>query len=243
MTRRPSFCLLAAAALAAAPLISAPAVAQNVVVPNDRAATAGTGVFLGPLTVGPRTYQLLVDESQLTGLLGQEIVGVRWRLGSGLTAAYPPADTTIASFDIRLSAGVDPSARSLTFANNAAGPQTLVRSGPLTLSAGAFPVTTAPHPFGPVIGFSTGYTYTGGDLLLELRHTGLGINSASVDAITTSTVPYGTGVSAAWQSSYTATTGSQGNAIITEFVVPEPAAIGMAGVAAVMLVARRRRPA
>jgi len=75
--------------------------------------------------------------------------------------------------NIRLSESVEPSARSLTFANNVVGAQTLVRSGSLTIPTASFKTNpTAPHPFGFLIQFDTPYTYSGGNLLLELRTTG-----------------------------------------------------------------------
>jgi hypothetical protein len=220
-------------------LAAAPAFAQTVV-PNDRAAVAGTAGFLGPLSSAQRTYQLLVDESQLTTVLGQPLVGMRWRLLPAATTAFPAADATFASYDVRLSGSVDPSVRSLTFVNNVVGPQTLVRSGPLTIPGGSFPVGSSPQPFGHVIGFDTPYVYTGGDLLIEIRHTGLVGGSASVDAIGTTTPGYGTAVSAAWTGNAAGTSGSQGNAVITELVVPEPGAVSLAVVGIGMLARRSR---
>jgi hypothetical protein len=220
-------------------LLVSPALAA--VVPNDRENTAGNATFLGPLASAARTYQLLIDDTQLTGLAGQQLSGITWRLSSSATANFPAADSNFASFDVRLSDSVDPVNRSLTFANNVVGAQTLVRSGPLTIPAGSFPATTAPHPFGMVINFDTPYNYTGGNLLIELRHTGLVGGSSSVDAISTSTAPYGTGVSAAWTSSYTGVTGAQGNAVITMIsVVPEPGAVSLA-LGGALLALRRRR--
>jgi hypothetical protein len=220
-------------------LLVSPALAA--VVPNDRENTAGNATFLGPLASAARTYQLLIDDTQLTGLAGQQLSGITWRLNSAATVNFPAADANFASFDVRLSDSVDPVNRSLTFANNVVGAQTLVRSGPLTIPAGSFPATTAPHPFGMVINFDTPYNYTGGNLLIELRHTGLVGGSSSVDAISTSTAPYGTGVSAAWTSSYTGVTGAQGNAVITMIsVVPEPGAVSLA-LGGALLALRRRR--
>lgn len=222
-------------------VLCSPAVTLGVVVPNDRENTSGTAGFLGPLSSSARTYQLLIDDTQLTSVVGQQLNGITWRLLPSATANFPVADSTFTNFDIRLSDSVDPVNRSLTFANNVVGPQTLVRSGSLTIPAGSFPATTAPHPFGFVIQFNTPYTYTGGNLLVELRHTGLVGGSVSVDAISTTTAPYGTGVSAAWTSSYTGTSGSQGNAVITLLtVVPEPGAASLA-LGGAMLALRRRR--
>lgn len=227
--------------------IAIPAVAQAVVVvPNDRANTPGTGVFLGPLSTAQRTYQLLIDESQLTTVVGHQLTGITWRLPSAATVNYPAADATYNSFDIRLSGGVDPSARSLTFANNVVGTQSLVRSGPLSVPLESFKVNpTAPHEFGMVIGFDSPYSYTGGDLLLELRHTGISGSTSSVDSVTTSTPGYGTLFSAAWTSSYTGVTGAQGNAVITQFtsVIPEPATLTIFAAMSFVTCMRRRRGA
>ncbi|CAN5348680.1 hypothetical protein BH09PLA1_BH09PLA1_13910 [soil metagenome] len=216
----------------------------DVVVPNDRANTAGTGVFLGPLSNAQRTYQLLIDDTQLTGIVGQQVDGITWRLPSAATANYPTADILYNNFDIRLSESVEPSARSLTFANNVVGAQTLVRSGALTIGAGSFKVEpVAPHGFGMLIQFDTPYAYTGGNLLIELRTTGHNGSSSSVDAMITSSAGYGTLFSAAWQSSYTATTGLQGNAVVTQIhtVVPEPASLALLAGALMALISRRRR--
>jgi len=224
--------------LFAALLLASPTLA--VVIPNDRENVAGTATFLGPLSNAQRTYQLLIHESQLTSVVNQPLVGLMWRLPTASTAAYPTAPISYTNFDIRLSGSVDPANRSLTFANNVVGTQTLVRSGPLTVNTGAYTVNVnPPHPWGPVINFDQPYLYTGGNLLIEFRHTGFSGTSSSVDAIGTAVAPYGTGVSAAWTSSYTGTTGAQGNAIITQLLVPEPglAAIGFGCVA---LLARRQ---
>jgi hypothetical protein len=214
-----------------------------VVVPNAFENTVGGGSFLGPLSTAQRTYQLLIDESQLTGLLGQQINSVTWRLLPAATADWPAADVNYADFDIYLGPSVDPSARSLTFALNYAGPQTQVRNGPLNVPAGSFDSGSSPNAFGLPFTFDTPYLYNGGDLLVELRHTGHGATSASNDAILTANPAYGTLVSAAWSTSSTATSGSQGNAIITQFgLVPEPASM-LVGVVGIGLLSIRRRRA
>jgi hypothetical protein len=218
---------------------------QAVVVPNSAETTSGGGSFLGPLSNAQRTYQLLVDDTQLSGVVGHQITGITWRLLPSATAAYPAADQSFANFDIRLSEGVEPSARSLTFANNVQGVQTLVRSGPLNVPAGSFPVGSNPQPFGLVVNFDTPYTYTGGNLLLEFRHSGITGSSASVDAVTASGGPgngYGTLFSAAWSSNATATTGSQGNAVVTNFltIVPEPGALAILSLAVAPMLRRRK---
>lgn len=235
-------------AVLAAVMVTLPASAQfRGVVPNDRATQFGTGGFLGPLANAPRTYQLLIHSSELTSFVGLELSALTFRLGSAASAAWPAASVTFSDYDIRISQGVDPINRSLTFANNVVGPQTLVRSGSLTIAAGSLPIGSTPNPFGPTIDFASTYLYTGGHLLIELRHTGFTGTSTSVDAVLASggaAVGYGTRFSAAWQSGYTATTGTQGNfSVIQLSAVPEPSSVllGALGAGGLVLAWWRRR--
>ncbi len=50
------------------------------------------------------------------------------------------------------------------------------------------------------ITFTSAWQYTGGNLLIEVRHSGTGISSRSVQAASTSSAGYGTLYSALWQS-------------------------------------------
>ncbi len=188
----------------------------------------------------PRTYQLLIHASELTSFIGLELSALTYRLGSAAGAPWPNASVSFDNYDIRISEGVDPMNRSLTFADNVIGPQTLVRSGSLTIPAGSFQIGTAPNPFGPAINFASTYLYNGGHLLIELRHTGFTGTSTSVDAVLASGGPangYGTRFSAAWTGSYTGTSGSQGNfSVIQLSAVPEPSAVMLGAVGAAGLV-------
>jgi hypothetical protein len=181
------------------------------VVPTAYANTPGTASFLGPLANAPRTYQLLINSNQLTGLVGQYLTALTWRIPTSSTSAWPAAETIFSNYDIYLSLSVPPSDRSLTFALNVAGPQTQVRTGGLTIAPNAFPFNEIPNRFGPEIIFNTPYLYTGGHLLVEIRHTGFTGTSRSVDAIGTGVSGYGTDFSACWTGNYTGTAGSQGN--------------------------------
>lgn len=229
-------------ALLCACALSGAATAQvTQVVPPAYENTAGTGVFLGPLTSSQRTYQLLMDESLLTDLVGLDLTGISWRLPASAVDDWPIADQTFDNYDIYLSESVDPGDRSLTFADNIVGTQTQVRSGSLVIGAGTFPSGGSPNDFGLTIGFGSNYTYNGGNLLLEIRHDGSDGTSRAIDALVTSTPGYGTLFSAAWTGNYLGTSGTQGNFAIVQFTaVPAPGAGALLGLG-LLAGARRRR--
>ena len=182
------------------------------VIPPNYAGTQGTGTFLGPLSNAQRTYQLLIRDSILTGLVGQRITGITYRLIASASSNWPASDVTFTNYDIYLSQSVAPENRSFTFAQNVVGVQKRVRFGSLTITAGSFPFGGTPTQFGADITFDSAYVYNGGHLLIEIRHTGFTGTSSSTDAILTSTSGYGFLFSACWAGSYTATsTTTQGN--------------------------------
>lgn len=183
------------------------------VVPLGYENTQGTSTFLGPFANSPRTYQFLIKSTQLTGLIGQNLNAISLRLPASASADWPVANYSIANYRIYLSKSVDPSNRSLAFfADNAAGPQTLVRSGPLNIDSASYKFGSSPNLFGPEITFDIPYLYTGGNLLIEIRQSGFTGTSRSMDAIGTSISGYGTDFSACWKSGDTATfNASQGN--------------------------------
>jgi hypothetical protein len=182
------------------------------VVPNAFADNPGTGTFLGPLANSQRTYQLLIAESQLTEHLGRTITAIGFRLPASALDDWPAAEASFANYDIRLSGSVDPALRSLVFANNVVGDQMLVRSGPLSIGPGSFESGSSPNMFGLPLSFDSGYVYTGGNLLIEIRHTGFTGTSRSVDAMLATggaAQGYGTLFSAAWTGNYAGVSGSQ----------------------------------
>jgi len=182
-----------------------------IVVPKSYIATPGTSTFLGPLANAQRTYQLLIHESELTSIVGNMIESITFRIPASATADWPAAEVVYTTYDIYLSGSVAPQDRSLTFTNNIVGVQKQVRSGSMTIPANSYPSGGSPNAFGREIQFDSMYLYTGGHLLLAIRHTGFSGTSRSVDAISTTTSGYGTLFSACWTGSYTGTSGSQGN--------------------------------
>lgn len=189
--------------------------------PPEYASTVGTATFVGPLASTARTIQLLINESLLTPYIGKEIKGITWRLGPAASANWPATDQTFLNYDIFLSGSVAPSDRSLTFANNIVGTQTQVRTGSLVIAAGVFTSGMSPNKFGQVVNFTTGYPYTGGHLLIEIRHSGTGGLSTGTDAVGTAITGYGTLFSACWASGASALSGSQGNFVISQINIEE----------------------
>lgn len=197
------------------------------VIPNAYESTLGGLTFAGPLANSQRTYQLLIAASQLTDLLNKELTSLTFRIPPNATEAWPSSQVEFTNYDIYLSGSVSPPNRSLTsFPSNVVGTQTLVRSGGLSIPAGSFPSGTSPNSFGLQIAFSTNWLYIGGDLLIEIRHTGFSGTSRSVEAIGTSVTGYGTLFSACWTGNYTGTSGSQGNFSVIELRGQDALSIG-----------------
>ncbi len=186
------------------------------VVPPAYSNAPGTATFTGPLASTPRTYQLLIHANQLTALVGMSLNAITFRLPVSSTTGWPASDASCTNYDIYLSGSVDPANRSPVFAANVVAPQKLVRSGPLTIPANSYTTGNSPNEFGPDIQFDSSYIYSGGNLLIEIRHTDIVSTSRSVDAIGTSISGYGTDFSGLWASGYTATeNGLQGNFSVT----------------------------
>ncbi|MBL8061102.1 MAG: hypothetical protein JNK63_10365 [Chthonomonas sp.] len=190
--------------------------ADTTVVPSAFETTVGTGGFNGPTDGLARTYQWLIHADQLTPFVGRTLNGISFRQAGTSTTAYPSAEVTVPSFDLRIGPGVAPSARSITNFTLNHGSLTLVRSGQLIIPANSYPAGGI--AFGPIVPFSTTYLYLGGHLLIEMRksaHTGTSASSGAIVASGGATLGYGSQFSACWGTSSTSTAGSQGNFIIT----------------------------
>ncbi len=219
------------------------------VVPNGFDTVDANATFaLSSTATAGRVYQYQIDSSQLTAFVGMNLNGLQWRLNASIAADWPNATATFSQWDIFIGAGVDPSARSTTFADNFVGTPTQVRSGGLTITAGSFSSTGSPvKPFGPAVSFSN-YFYGGGDLTIEMRFSGqTGGNTPTFDAGNSSTSGYGTVFGASWASSSTATTATgspTANFLVTNIVaspVPEPATCAVLGVGVLTLLRKARR--
>lgn len=197
-------------------------VPQYNVIPPEYSTIGGTATFIGPLASTARTIQFLIHDSLLTDFVGLELQGLSFRLPVSATTNWPAAEVTYPSYDVYLSGSVDPSARSLTFADNIVGIQTQVRSGPLVIPAESYTFNQIPNDWGPQITFDSSWLYNGGNLLIELRTSIPNVTSRSIDAISTSTPGYGVAFSACWASGSTATTGSQGNFCVLRLTADLP---------------------
>lgn len=190
--------------------------ADEAVTPNASAAAEGSGGLSTSLSGSPRTLQWIIGRSQLAGIpVGSVITGIAYRLDAG-QLSWPSNNSTATQYDITIGSALNPPASaSSTFAANAAPDTVTARSGPLLISAGAFPGSPAsPNAFAAFIPFTNRYVYTGGDLCITLRHSGfpgLALN-AFADAITTSDPLSANMVALADFSSASGTVGAKTNA-------------------------------
>ena len=140
------------------------------VVPPANTNTSGTGASF---TLGTFDYTGQQDygASLLSGLpMGAIIDGFSLRLAAGqstMTSAFSSSH-----FDISIGpSAFPPGSLSASTAGNQGPGTVLARSGPITFPANSFVGGANPNPFGPLISFTTPYTYTGGDLLLTFSDT------------------------------------------------------------------------
>ncbi|TVS05122.1 MAG: hypothetical protein EA423_07000 [Phycisphaerales bacterium] len=181
-------------------LATGAALAQNsVVIPNGYENNPGTSAFLGPIHSQSRTNQFIIHESQLTSIVGQDITAIAFRLPASATDAWPLVEFSFFAYEIYLSDGVNPADRQFNFFANVVGPRTIVRSGPLVVTPFSFSVGAAPNDFGPAIEFNDPWTYAGGNLIVEVFHTGHEQGFRNNDAVGTSEPGYLTEFANIWQ--------------------------------------------
>ena len=224
---------------------TAVAQAQFAYVPNANenvAGTAGLNTFIRDINA-PRTGQLAIGASQLSGITpGHYITGMSFRLYTGATVNFPGA--TWSDYSIWIGPAIDLNAMTTTFANNFSGPTTQVRSGSLTMGANSYTVGGVPNAWGDEIAFQNGYQYTGGDIVIEIRHTGSDITNPPntfLDAVTSNAA---LGYRSYTAAGNTATVGAASTFTITRLTtspVPEPGTFVAIGAGLALLALRRRR--
>jgi len=161
-------------------LMDAVARADVYVVPAANTNTSGTGASF-TLVGTDYTGQQVYGASLLSGLpVGAVIDGFRMRLGPGQSTVTSAVSSS--NFDISIGpSAFHPGSLSTSTAGNEGPGTVLARSGPITFPANSFVGGANPNPFGPLISFTTPYTYTGGDLLLTFSDTAFS-NSPVFDA-------------------------------------------------------------
>lgn len=217
----------------------------RLVVPNQYSNTLANTSDNAPLGAVNQHFQQDYSGSSLisNGLTpGETITAIGFRVAAGESSI--PAQT-VSDYSIQMGLGVSPGSMSLTFANNGSA-MTLVRSGALDITAGQFAGGAGVNPFG-MIQLSSPYTYTGGDLLIDVSYSGFSNGrDANVE------YPYDSSLGqTAFGSGPTSTTADKGlfnEAIVFAFdvlpqSVPEPTTMGFLGWGAlgVFLLQRNRK--
>lgn len=218
--------------------------ATPLVIPGTFVSSEAGSSESAPLGIDVQRFQQVFGNSLLGDLhIGDVIAGLSFRVDAA--AGTVPAQT-IQNYEIRLSQSRNaPGSLSAVFANNRGLDEVIVRSGPLFIYAGDFPVGGRPNSFGVMIRFTTPYVFQGGPLLLEVAHDGFPAGGTWADA------DYPTSLSAqtAFGTGFSATTADVGfypEAMVVDFdIAPEPWSVALlgSGLAALALLRRRFTPA
>ncbi|HET6575575.1 MAG TPA: hypothetical protein VFG68_18380 [Fimbriiglobus sp.] len=223
-------------------LISTDANAADYVVPPAYANASGTGGASFTLLTLAYTGQQAYAASLFSGLpVGSVIDGFRLRLLPG--QATVTSAVMSSNFDISIGpSAFHPGSLTTNTASNQGPGTVLARSGPITFPANSFVGGAGPNPFGPLISFTTPYTYTGSDLLLTISHTGFS-SSITCDATTGLSTATAQGQqNVGVYNSSTLPQGFNGFAVIVQFdyvPVPEPSAPMLSGLTLVAGLAYR----
>jgi Immunoglobulin I-set domain len=184
------------------------------IVPNSLATVEGDSGNSYPFNIGTNStmrYQQVYAASQFGALPpgGTNLIGIAFRLDAG----WPPFSSTLPAVQINLSITTKaPDGLSTTFANNVGADDTVVFSGPLSLSSSG---SGSPAPFDIVILFSTQFFYNPdrGNLLLDVRNFGGGsISQPDATSVT------GDSVSRVYGPVATSTGGADTAGLVTEFI-------------------------
>jgi hypothetical protein len=186
------------------------------VVPAVFTNTAGNGATTTPLFVPPDIlprYQQVYDAAELQGILNQQILAISFRLDEFDGDTTPGG--TFTDLGIRLSTTQRPVDGLLSdLDQNVGADEVEVFSGSFALPQ--LEGDQSPNPFDLSIPFDQSFTYTGGNLLLEIRPFGAAILGSMLDAADSTT----DGVSRAYFINGAPTSDSVG--LVTKFIVPEP---------------------
>ena len=198
--------------------------------PPANANTNGTG---GTFTLLSSDYtgQQVYAASLLSGLpVGAVIDGFRFRLGPGQSTVT--SATSSSHFDISIGpSAFHPGSLSTSTAGNEGPGTVLARNGPITFPANSFVGGAGPNPFGPLIPFTTPYTYTGLDLLLTFSDTAFStaiVCDAQAGLVGTAQGRQDVGL----YNSSTVPQNVDGFAVIVQFdyvTVPEPTTLTLSG--------------
>ena len=209
-------------------LVSAARVtAADIVCPNANTTVAGDAGLNTVFRNLSRTHQILIAASELANLPnGTPITGLTFRAQPAQASAFPPTGITATFTDYTIevaTAATTPATMSTTLAANVGPDAVVVRSGPHSIAPLAFSNANNPTAFGPTIPFTTYYVYTGGNLVITIRHSGNAQNVNSfMDCITPAGPGYGTLVRAMSGNSSDATVGTQAAATIVRLTHCDP---------------------
>jgi hypothetical protein len=171
-------CIAPIAALIGSPSLLAQ---TSFVVPSANATVEGNN-SVSALNNSGQTYQFVFGASNISFPVGTVITSLSYRQDGGQSSG-PSGDRTISNYEITLSPSNNaPGSLSTTFADNIGAGAVMVHSGAVNLTANSFQGGASPNAFGPAITFQTPYTYTGGDLLFTVSHTGTGNENIILDA-------------------------------------------------------------
>lgn len=148
--------------------------------------------LLAPLSGDAGTYQVILSEDLLTDLIGRELTGISFRLSPHETVSWPASGTAFSQYNIYLGAGVSPELTTASLEQNVIGSLTQVRSGNLAIPVNSYPAAADPanpatNAFGPAILFAAPYLYEGGNLLLQIQHSGSGSHSMNMETTLSAT--------------------------------------------------------